>query len=120
LQFTYESVKTLKPDKPLTRSTTRRLPIMEKHPIEHTTQGINKEHKPFDEKDQKIMELRDQLEKAHHTITQLQFENKEMKKRIIEELVSTPKLKKDTPLSLKMIAPSSPDSSKRKKGKETS
>ena len=42
-----------------------------------------------------------------------------MKKRIIEEAISTPKSKKDTTLSVKNITPLSPDNSKRKKEKKS-
>jgi hypothetical protein len=119
LQFTPEVVEILKPGKPLTRSATKRLPIMDKQPVEHTTQEFNKDQIPSDEKDKTIMELQDHLEKSHHTIAQLQFENREMKKRIIEEAISTPKSKKDTTLSVKKTTPLSPDSSKRKKEKKS-
>jgi hypothetical protein len=111
LQFSPEEVTT--PSKPVTRSTTKRMSSM------HTSQAPEEDPKSFTEtdfpndKDNLIIELQEQLKKSHFVIAQLQHENREMKKKYLEQAS-----KKDISVIGETSVPVTPTSSKTKgKGK---
>jgi hypothetical protein len=111
LQFSLEVVET--PSKPLIRSATKRMPAI------HTSRETSEIPKAFiqptlsDEKDTSIIELQEQLKKAHFVIAQLQHENRELKKKSLEEV-----FRKDASMMGERSALSTPIGSKtRSKGK---
>jgi hypothetical protein len=107
LQFSPEVVKV--PSKPVTRSATKRMPAM------HTSQAPNEAPEAFteiylpDDKDNLIIELQEQLKKAHFFIAQLQHENREMKKKSLEQAS-----KKDILVTGETSVPVTPTGSKKK------
>jgi hypothetical protein len=85
----------------------------------HTSQAPNEVPEAFieitfhDDKENLIIELQEQLKKAHFVITQLQHENKEMKKKYLEHAC-----KKYTSVTGETSVPLTPTGSKTKaKGK---
>jgi len=73
------------PKKPLTRSTARRLPWEQTF---ETLETIPKDEF-VDDKVKEITQLQEQLKKAHMVIAQLQRENRELKKFIVEKTIET-------------------------------
>jgi hypothetical protein len=84
LQFSPEVIEA--PSKPHTKSATKRIHVV------HTTQETSETPENFiqpilsDDKDTSIIELQEQLKKAHFVIAQLQHENRELKKKSLENV----------------------------------
>jgi len=104
------------PSKPVTRSAAKRMPSM------HTSQAPDEAPEAFTETDlpdykdslSLIIELQEQLKKAHFVIAQLQHESREMKKKALEQA-----FKKDILVEGEILLPLTPIGSKEKgKGKE--
>jgi hypothetical protein len=111
LQFSPEVTEA--PRKPLTKSATKRMHVI------HTSQEISETPETFiqptlsDDRDTSIIELQEQLKKAHFVIAQLQHENRELKKKSLEEY-----FRKDTSVIGERSTLSTPTGSKtRSKGK---
>jgi hypothetical protein len=89
------------PSKPLTKSATKRILVV------HTTQETIKTPEKFiqsilsDDKDASIIELREHLKKAHFVIMNLEHENRELKKKSLENV-----FKKDFSIIEKWSVPS--------------
>jgi hypothetical protein len=83
IQFSPEEV--ISPSKPVTRLVAKEIPTMhssQKH--EEDPKAFIEEDYPSD-KDNLIIELQEQLRKSHIVIVQLQHENREMKKKDLEQ-----------------------------------
>jgi hypothetical protein len=84
LQFIDESKETQAPSKPLTRSSARRfpIPIVQTKFFEFATQEIDEEQVKPGEKNVDVKEMKQQLRKDQHIISQLYQENKELKRKL--------------------------------------